>query len=149
MAHLIYADVAGETIRGGDFNSINVPSFLFSGNIYGVSSIHNTGNVHSDGAYTLQVFPLFSKEEIYTNEEDPETAIIFPNTTRTSSTFWYDTPSIGIFHVIYKASFEGVDNTVDKVVIVCPLWLLLVIIFAIILIIFWIIWGGKKEKKQR
>jgi len=147
IAHVLYAEVAGETVRSGDINSISVPGFLFSGNITGTASIKNTGNVHSDATYTLQIFPLFSKEEVYTNEEDPLTNTILPGATRTTAVSWVNTPPLGIFHVIYTASFEGVENTVDKTVIVCPLWLLLLILFLIFLIFFRILWGGKKEKK--
>lgn len=147
IAHILYSEVAGETTHGGEFNNIHVPGFLLSGNIYGTSTIKNTGNVHSDGIYTLQIYPLFSKEEVFTNEENPDTANILPGVSRTNVIEWKETPSVGIFHVFYKASFEGIENKVDKMVIVCPLWLLFIIILAIFLIIFKI-WSGKKREKK-
>ncbi len=146
--YLIYAEVAGETVRKGNVTDVNVPSFLFSGNIAGSAAITNEGNVHSASTQTLQIFPFLSSEEIYTNEEDPKTVWIMPGNTNYTSTVWTETPSIGIFHVIYNVEFEGVESNVDKIVIVCPLWLLLLIIFVIILIAFKIIWGGKKEKRK-
>ncbi len=144
-SHLIYAEVAGETIRKGNINSINVPGFLFSGNIAGTTEIVNTGNVHSQATQTLQVFPLFSDEEVYTNEENPKTTWIMPGNTVLASTSWDATPSIGIFHVIYNVEFEGVEQKVDKYVIVCPLWLLFIVAAIIFLIIFKILSGKKKN----
>lgn len=147
ISHLIYADVAGETVRKGDISEVNVPSFLFSGNITGAAKIKNLGNVHSRATHTLQVFPLFSNEEVYTNEENPQTSFIMPETTKLTTTAWEETPSLGIFHVIYNVEYEGVESKVDKMVIVCPLWLLFLIILALFLIIFKIFWGKKKDKK--
>ena len=148
IAHILYAEVAGETVRKGAVNSINVPGFLFSGNISGTASITNSGNVHSDASHTLQIFPLFSKEEVYTNEEDPTINTILPEATRTTTIAWEDTPSMGIFHVIYKVDFEGVESTVDKYVIVCPLWLLFLIILALFLLIFRILSAKKHSPKS-
>lgn len=144
-AHLIYAEVAGETVRKGTINSVSVPSFLLSGNITSSASITNTGNVHSRADYVMQIFPLFSNEEVYTNEENPAHSWIMPGNTNLKELSWEETPTLGVFHVIFKASFEGVESKVDKYVIVCPLWLLLVIFLAIFLIIFRVLSAKKKN----
>ena len=146
MGYLIYAEVAGETIRKGNVTDVNVPGFLFSGNISGSSSITNEGNVHSASTQTLQIFPLFSSEEVFTNEEDPKTLWIMPGNTNFAKVTWEETPSVGIFHVIYNVEYEGVESKVDKYVIVCPLWLLFLIIFALALLAFRIL-STKKNKK--
>lgn len=145
-SHLIYAEVAGETVRKGNIAEASVPGFLLSGNITGSATITNEGNVHSDAVHTLQVFPFFSKEEVYTNEENPKNTWIMPGNTAYTSLAWEETPTMGVFHVIYKVEFEGVESTVDKMVIICPLWLLFIILAIVALIIISIL-TGKKEKK--
>ena len=146
--YMIYAEVAGETIRKGSITDVSVPSFLFSGNITGSAAITNEGNVHSPATYTLEVFPLFSKEELYTNVEEPKTYWVMPGNTTMTRIAWDETPSLGIFHVIYNVEYEGVESKVDKIVIVCPLWILLLIFLALFLIIFKILWGKNKARKN-
>lgn len=147
IAYIIYTEIAGTTERSGDITDIEIPGFLFSGNVSGHSTTENTGNVHGKAKYTLQVFPLFSNEEIYTNEENPDTQYILPDRTSYHETVWSETPDIGIFNVIYKAEFEGKTLETKRLVIKCPIWLLFIIIFAIFALIFYFVAKAKSRKK--
>lgn len=134
IAHTIFAEITGETVISGEVTDVNVPSFMLSGEISGEATIKNTGNVHGEATYTLQVFS-FSGEEIYSNAETPDTHDVLPNRTYYHKTSWKDTPGMGIFNVKYTVDFEGSTTLVEKLVIICPIWLLFIVIAIIIAII--------------
>ncbi len=149
MAHLIYADVAGETVHKTSVTDLNVPSFLFGGDISASAVIKNEGNTHISVSYVLQVFPLFSNEEIYTNEEEPFTNTVVRDSLRSTTVTYPNTPNIGIFNVRYRVFVDGeLMGEVEKMVIVCPMWLLFIIFFAIIMIIAWVIARYKKKSEK-
>lgn len=148
IASIIYANVSGETIKKGAVLDNNIPTFVMSGNIMADSTVKNEGNVHADAEYILQIFPLFSNEEIYTNEENPKTYVVLPETKRYTEQDWNKTPVAGIFRVRQTVRIFDKESITEKMVIKCPIWLLFIIIFAIIALIFWLVMKSKNRKKS-
>jgi len=146
FASIIYAEVAGETREEGSIIDNSIPSFLLNGPLQASSMVKNNGNVHTDAEYTLQVWPLFSNEEICTNEEKSESSLILPETERIHIQTC-ELPSVGIFHAKQTVKIFGETSIVEKTIIMCPLWLLFVIIFALVLIVFWLIARFKAHKR--
>ncbi|MDO4611969.1 MAG: hypothetical protein Q4B29_00695 [Candidatus Saccharibacteria bacterium] len=148
MAYLVFAEVSGNVDLKGEIIENDVPSLVFSGGIKASTTIKNTGNVYGTAKYTMKVFPLFSDEEVFTNEENPETGRIINGATRRHETVWAETPTFGIFNVEYTAEFAGASQTITKMVIVCPIWLMFIVIFGIMILIFWLIARSKAKRKQ-
>ena len=151
IASIIYAEVAGETIENGQILNNTIPSFSFSNELEAISMVKNDGNIHADAEYILQVWPISSDEEICTNEEEASTSLVMPGTRRFHSEKC-TLPPIGIFKVKQIVKIFGETSTAEKMVIICPLWLLFIILFAIIALIIWIFLkvnkrrGAKRER---
>lgn len=148
MAHVIYADVAGTTIKSGEITENDFPSFLMSNKLEATSMVKNSGNIHTDAEYILQVWPIFSDEEICTNEENAETSLVLPNTERYHAETC-DLPSLGIFRAKQTVKIFGEESVLEKTIIVCPLWLLFSILFVIIGLIIWIVIRIRSRKKAK
>ncbi len=148
MAFVIYAEVAGETIKTGEIIDNTIPSILLNSELTTTSMVKNEGNVHTDAEYILQVWPVFSDEEIYTNEEKPDTDLVLPNTERYHAQH-YNLPPVGIFRVRQTVRIFGEESVMEKTIIVCPIWLLFIIIFVIAAIIIYFVMRSKSRKNSR
>ena len=138
-ASIIYAEVAGESVQSGKILENNIPTISFSTPLTVSSMVENSGNVHTDASYTLEVRSLFSDDLIYSNDEDEKTSLILPETKRYHVQEWKGTPMIGIFKVKQIVEIFDDVSTVEKVVLICPIWLMLIVLFLIIAMIIWLV----------
>lgn len=147
IAYIIYAEVAGETLQKGSITENNLPTILTNNELKATSMVRNDGNIHTDAKYTLQVWPMFSDEELCTNEENPESSLIMPNTER----YHVQTcvlPTVGIFKAKQVVKIFGEVSELEKIIIVCPIWLIFVVLFIIIALILWLVIRIKSHKKS-
>lgn len=149
VAQLIYAQGDGETRKSGEISDNNIPIFVFKPPITTSATIKNTGNIHSKATYFLQVFPLFSNEEIYTNEEDPGSATILPESQNYITQKWEDTPFVGIFKIKQTVQFADETSINEKIVFICPLWFLVSVLALICSIIVSLYVKSLKRKKAK
>ncbi|MBR3236109.1 hypothetical protein IKF92_00280 [Candidatus Saccharibacteria bacterium] len=145
FASAIIAEVAGETRNEAEIVENNIPAFIFSSPLSASSLVKNNGNVHTNAKYILQVWPLFSDEEICTNEEDPTESLVMPEAERLHVEEC-GLPAIGIFKAKQTVEIFGEKSVMEKTVFVCPLWLLFLIVFAIVMLVIWIVMKTKKRK---
>lgn len=145
---LFYSTIAGETRIDAKIIDNKIPSFLFNPPVYATSLVENNSNIHLNSYYTLQVFPLFSDEEVYTNEEDPETHVVMPETKRFITAKWDNSPSFGIFRVVQTVKIADQESKVEKLVILCPLWLIVIILALIFMMIFWLVSRHKSRQRR-
>lgn len=146
---VVYAKVSGDIITTGEIISNEINGFLFNPPITASTKVKNTGNVHADATYILRVFPIFGGESIYNNEEHPGTATLLPGSTRYFTASWSadeGAPSIGIYKVQSEVKIFDEVSKVEKVVIICPVWVLILIAVFILAMIFWIVSRAKARK---
>ena len=154
IASLVFVEVSGDITVKGEITDNNIPSFFLAPPINASFVVKNEGNTHAKISYFLQVFPLFSDEEVYTTEEKMDTKYVLPGASRTIVQSWENTPQIGIFKVRQTVYYDSMDNepsVTEKMVIVCPIWLLFLIIFVIAALVIWIVMkirAGKKNSKK-
>lgn len=148
LGFIVAANVDGDIIKSAKILENSVPSFLFDPPIFGTSLVENTGNVYTVAEYKLQVFPLFSDEEVFTNEETPDKNIIFPETKRYNEIKWEDAPKLGIFRVKQTIKIFDEVSEVEKLVFLCPIWFLFIVILIIFMVIFWIVSRIMHRKKE-
>ena len=134
VSMILYATVNGETHLDGYGkileNSIN--TFFTEPPIFVSSLVKNEGNVHATATYILNIYPLFSNDPAYTNENSPFESTVLPETSRLNTITWKGAPALGIFRAVSTISFMGETSTTEKIIFICPIWLICVAILAII-----------------
>lgn len=149
---VVYAKINGDDmVMKGEILSHDISGFRFEPPISATSTVRNDGNVHADATYTLRVYPLFGGESIYNNEENPGSTTVLPDSTRYYSMSWTaekGAPSIGIFKVESEVKIFDEVSKIEKIVIICPMWVIISVGAFIVALIFWIVFRVKSRKEE-
>ena len=150
MASIVYGTVAGEIKRGGEILENNVPGFVVTTPAKLSALIRNDGNIHDDATFVITVSDFFSGNVILPTEEESGeyTELIMPETTRYIEREVGHLPSLGVVKVKQTIYYQGVANTVEKDIIICPIWFMALVALTIGAIIFSIVRTIKKHRKK-
>ena len=151
MASIIYGTVAGETRHEGKVEENNVPGFVVNLPVKLTAKLTNSGNVHADATFIISVSDFFTGHVILpTEENDGEyNEIIMPDTTRLVEREVNNLPALGVVKVNQTIYYNGEVSTIEKNVIICPIWFMILVAVTLCAIIGAIVHIVKKHRKNK
>lgn len=114
----------------------DLPFLYFNPPVQVTSRLENCGNIDLKAKYTITVTSLFGGKPVYSNAKQPITQDLYPESKYLSATTWPNAPRIGIFWVEHQIQVAKETNTIKKLVIIFPIWLLVVIALLILTLVF-------------
>ena len=150
MASIIYGTVNGETVHEGEILENNVPGFIVNPPANLSAMISNKGNVHEDATFVITVSDFFTGNVILPTEEDDGTysEIVMPETTRYIEREVNNLPALGVVKVSQTIYYQGEASTVEKEIIICPIWFMALVALTIGAIVATIVQLVKKHQKK-
>ncbi|MBR1802299.1 LapA family protein [Candidatus Saccharibacteria bacterium] len=149
VAMIVFSQINGEVNACGKIVDKTVPSLLLNPPISASGRVENCGNIDLNVRYVMEVTPLFSNEPIYSNEDEPLVLATLPETRRFTSIEWENTPAIGIYKVHLTITYNDQTEEVTKIVLVCPLWVIVLVLVFIGALIFWLVSRNRNRKAAK
>lgn len=158
LAAILYGHVEGDDMKiEGTITEHNFPRLISSGPLKITASAQNTGNVDFALRHTVTIRNFFTNEEYFgpsSTESDGASSsihevVVMPDTSRTDTIVWENTPNIGLYRVEQTITVLDQTITEEKLILFCPLWILILIAVLIILLVFWIILAIVKRRRSR
>ena len=94
------------------------------------------------------VYKAFNDEEVYSNTDQEITYRILPETKRFINFSWDGSPQLGLFRVRQTVTVNDKVSVNEKLVFLCPVWLLFLVIFGVIFMIIWLFVRSRARRKQ-
>ncbi|MBR0467427.1 hypothetical protein IJJ53_00715 [Candidatus Saccharibacteria bacterium] len=151
MASLVYADVAGETVREGEILENNIPSFVTATPVKVDALIWNNGNVHEKATLVLEAKNLITGETILPSEQvtGRYNETIMPETTRRTEYDIMDLPAVGVVRISQTIYYNGETSVETQDVVILPVWFMGLIVILVGVIIGGIVAIVKVRRKKR
>lgn len=151
IASILYAKVDGEIVHDGEVVENNVPGFVTDPKINVSSLIANEGNMHEIASIAITAKNVFTGETIASAELEngAYAELILPDSQRFINKEINELPMIGIINVQQDIYYNGETSTVEKNVIVCPIWFLVLLALTLMAIVWKIVKNIRKHKKKK
>ena len=151
IASLVYANVAGETVTGGEILENNIPGFAMTTPVKVGALISNTGNIHQTATTLLEVKNLITGETVLPTEQNDgrHSEIIMPETTRRTEYEVAELPVVGVVRVSQTIYYNGISSVEMKDVLICPIWFIVVALVVVCGMIFGGFFGIKTYKRKK
>ena len=151
IASILYAKVDGEIVHDGEVVENNVPGFVTDPKINVSSLITNEGNMHEIASIAITAKNVFTGETIASAELEngAYAELILPDSQRFINKEINELPMIGIINVQQDIYYNGETSTVEKNVIVCPIWFLVLLALTLMAIVWKIVKNIRKHKKKK
>ena len=158
LAAILYGHVEGDEMKvEGTITEYGFPRLVAGGPLEISASAENTGNVDFVIRHSVSAKNFFTGEEYFgpSMVESDGTAnsihetVIMPGTTRTDIIIWENAPTIGLYRVEQTITILDETITEEKLVLFCPIWILVLIAVLVILLILWIIFSIIKRRRNR
>lgn len=151
IASIIYAKVDGEIIHKGEVVENSVPVFTADPKITLSSLIKNEGNMHEIASIAITVKNVFTGETLASAELDNGVyaELIMPDSQRFINKEVDGLPMMGIINVQQKIYYNGETSTVEKNVLICPIWFLVLTLLTLAAIVAGVAKSIRRHKKNK
>lgn len=152
LGSVIYADVEGEVTHDGNIIENNVPEFSTITPVTVGALLSNNGNVHEDATFVITATNAITGERIFPAEDSQNNRfneIVMPETERYVTRNIDNLPALGIVKVEQTIYYNNEISTVEKNIVLCPIWfffLVTIVIMSIIGLIVTIIRHHRRKK---
>lgn len=118
VGSVVYATVNGEFQQGAEVSKPNIPFFQVNPPMEAGLSVKNTGNTHFTATTTYKVLDVFGNQKHLAQAE----YAVLPQTTRSISLKWDDSPSFGLFVTEVEAKALDEQTFSREYVFMAPFW---------------------------
>ena len=151
LGMILYADIVSGSINiDGKVVNNSVSSFILEPPLTVSSTVENAGNFETTATYTVKIWPFGSSETVFSNEDSPMKLDIIPKTRRYNTITWEGAPHLGLFTVEQTIEYPNAPtSTVRKLVLICPLWLMVLFIIVVVALVVWLVSRIVKRKNNQ
>lgn len=151
LSSIIYANIAGETVQGGEVTESDFPSFITSLPLETSALITNTGNIHEIAKYSITVRDFFTGNivSVVPDVDSTISETIMPESTHRLKGQVDHLPALGVVKVTQTINYNGQDYVTEHDVVICPVWFMILASITLIAIISTVVHLVRKHRHNR